>query len=129
MDASTGKMTTGEAAAPAAPPLSEAEKNTIIGGVLLTMLLAALDQTIVAPAMPTIARSLGHAEYLPWIEAALSTEALRAYFAHVLRGGAQGSVARWRLPGSHSLNILLRHALGGGGAGGELGHGKSFKLY
>ncbi|TPL55620.1 MFS transporter [Mesorhizobium sp. B2-4-2] len=31
------------------------------------MLLAALDQTIVAPAMPTIARALGHAEYLPWI--------------------------------------------------------------
>jgi EmrB/QacA subfamily drug resistance transporter len=50
-----------------APPLSEKEKNAIIGGVLLSMLLAALDQTIVAPAMPTIAGSLGHAEYLPWI--------------------------------------------------------------
>ncbi len=50
-----------------APPLSEAEKNTIIGGVLLAMLLAALDQTIVAPAMPTIAGTLGNAEYLPWI--------------------------------------------------------------
>ncbi|MET2826577.1 MDR family MFS transporter [Mesorhizobium shangrilense] len=50
-----------------APPLTESEKNAIIGGVLLSMLLAALDQTIVAPAMPTIGRSLGHAEYLPWI--------------------------------------------------------------
>lgn len=50
-----------------APPLSEKEKNAIIGGVLLSMLLAALDQTIVAPAMPTIAGSLGHAEYLPWV--------------------------------------------------------------
>jgi EmrB/QacA subfamily drug resistance transporter len=50
-----------------APPLSEKEKNAIIGGVLLSMLLAALDQTIVAPAMPTIAGALGHAEYLPWI--------------------------------------------------------------
>jgi EmrB/QacA subfamily drug resistance transporter len=50
-----------------APALTEREKNAIIGGVLLSMLLAALDQTIVAPAMPTIARSLGHAEYLPWI--------------------------------------------------------------
>ncbi|MER9597899.1 MULTISPECIES: MDR family MFS transporter [unclassified Mesorhizobium] len=48
-------------------PLTEAEKNAIIGGVLLSMLLAALDQTIVAPAMPTMARLLGHAEYLPWI--------------------------------------------------------------
>ena len=50
-----------------APPLNEKEKNVIIGGVLLSMLLAALDQTIVAPAMPTIAGLLGHAEYLPWI--------------------------------------------------------------
>jgi EmrB/QacA subfamily drug resistance transporter len=50
-----------------APPLSDSEKNVIIGGVLLSMLLAALDQTIVAPAMPTIAGALGHAEYLPWI--------------------------------------------------------------
>ncbi|RLP21870.1 MDR family MFS transporter [Mesorhizobium sp. YM1C-6-2] len=49
------------------PPLSDSEKNVIIGGVLLSMLLAALDQTIVAPAMPTIAGALGHAEYLPWI--------------------------------------------------------------
>ncbi len=47
--------------------LSEREKNVIIAGVLLSMLLAALDQTIVAPALPTIAASLGHAEYLSWI--------------------------------------------------------------
>ena len=50
-----------------ATPLTESEKNAIIGGVLLSMLLAALDQTIIAPAMPTIARALGHAEYLPWM--------------------------------------------------------------
>ncbi|MBA1140493.1 MDR family MFS transporter [Mesorhizobium neociceri] len=53
-------------AAPTAP-LTESEKNVIIAGILLSMLLAALDQTIVAPAMPTIGRSLGHADYLPWI--------------------------------------------------------------
>jgi len=47
--------------------LSDPEKNVIIGGVLLSMLLAALDQTIVAPAMPTIGRALGHADYLPWV--------------------------------------------------------------
>ncbi|MFB9979536.1 MDR family MFS transporter [Mesorhizobium kowhaii] len=48
-------------------PLTETEKNAIIAGVLLSMLLAALDQTIVAPAMPTIGHALGHAQYLPWI--------------------------------------------------------------
>ena len=51
----------------AAPAPTEREKNVIIGGVLLAMLLAALDQTIVAPAMPTIGAALGHAQYLPWI--------------------------------------------------------------
>ncbi len=51
----------------ATPALSEPEKNVIIAGVLLSMLLAALDQTIVAPAMPTIGKALGHADYLPWI--------------------------------------------------------------
>ncbi|NGY03479.1 acyclic terpene utilization AtuA family protein [Solimonas terrae] len=55
-------------------------------------------------------------EYLPWIESALGTEVLRRYFAHVLADDGPGSVARWRLPGSDSFNILLRHALGGGGA-------------
>src|SRR5882757_6901982 len=63
MDQAVDKQTM----AAAATPLSESEKNAIIGGVLLSMLLAALDQTIVAPALPTIARALGHAEYLPWI--------------------------------------------------------------
>ncbi|RUW92371.1 MDR family MFS transporter [Mesorhizobium sp. M7A.F.Ca.US.010.02.1.1] len=48
-------------------PITESEKNAIIGGVLLSMLLAALDQTIVAPAMPTIGHALGNAHYLPWI--------------------------------------------------------------
>ena len=37
-----------KAARPAEAPLSEREKNVIIAGVLLSMLLAALDQTIVA---------------------------------------------------------------------------------
>lgn len=47
--------------------LSDREKNVIIAGVLLSMLLAALDQTIVAPALPTMAATLGHAEYLSWV--------------------------------------------------------------
>ena len=50
-----------------APALSEPERNVIIAGVLLSMLLAALDQTIVAPAMPTMGKALGHADYLPWV--------------------------------------------------------------
>lgn len=52
---------------PAPASMTEREKNAIIAGVLLSMLLAALDQTIVAPAMPTIGGALGHSDYLPWI--------------------------------------------------------------
>jgi hypothetical protein len=55
-------------------------------------------------------------EYLPFIEAALTTAAMRKYFAHVLAGGENGRVERWRLPGTDSLNFLLYNALGSGGA-------------
>jgi EmrB/QacA subfamily drug resistance transporter len=47
--------------------LDPAARRDIIVGVLLAMFLAALDQTIVAPALPTIGSSLGNAEYLSWI--------------------------------------------------------------
>jgi EmrB/QacA subfamily drug resistance transporter len=47
--------------------LSHPEVLRIIFGVVLAMFLAALDQTIVVTAMPTIGRSLGSPEYLPWV--------------------------------------------------------------
>ncbi len=54
--------------APAAPPaLSHAEIRLIIFGVVTAMFLAALDQTIVATALPTIGRELGDPELLPWV--------------------------------------------------------------
>jgi hypothetical protein len=56
------------------------------------------------------------AEYLPFLRAALTADAVRDYFAHVLAGGAQGRVDRWELAGTQSFNFLLYHALGGGGA-------------
>ena len=47
--------------------IDPAARRDIIVGVLLAMFLAALDQTIVAPALPTIGASVGNAEYLSWI--------------------------------------------------------------
>ena len=47
-----------------------AARRDIVVGVLLAMFLAALDQTIVAPALPTIGASLGNTEYLSWIVSA-----------------------------------------------------------
>lgn len=48
-------------------PLTHPEIRSIIIGIMVAMLLAALDQTIVATAMPTIGRELGDMEHLPWV--------------------------------------------------------------
>jgi len=54
--------------------------------------------------------------YLPYLRAALSEQRVAAYFAHLISTTKPvGSVSRWELPGSHSFNFLIRHALGGGG--------------
>ena len=51
------------------------------------------------------------AEFTPYIWAALSEDAVKTHFAHF----ARGKVERFHLPGSHSLNLVLHRALGGGG--------------
>jgi MFS family permease len=52
---------------PSTDYLHHAAARRIIVGILLTMLLAALDQVMVATALPTIAESLGDFENLPWV--------------------------------------------------------------
>lgn len=47
--------------------LGHAEIRRILIGIMLAMFLAALDQTIVATAMPTIGRELGDVAHLPWV--------------------------------------------------------------
>ena len=51
-------------------PLDHAAVRSIIIGIMLAMLLAALDQTIVATALPTIGRELGDVEHLSWVVSA-----------------------------------------------------------
>ncbi len=48
-------------------PLSQSEVRTILMSLLLTMFLAALDQTIVATALPTIGRQFGDVSSLSWV--------------------------------------------------------------
>lgn len=50
-------------------PLAHREALLIVFGVLVPVLMGALDQTIVATALPTIGRDLGHVHYLPWVVA------------------------------------------------------------
>ena len=52
---------------PAPPQLDKAAVRQIILGILLAMLLAALDQTIVATALPTIGSELHDVEHLQWV--------------------------------------------------------------
>jgi EmrB/QacA subfamily drug resistance transporter len=54
----------------AAAPFSHAEILRVIFGVMICILLAALDQAAVIPAVPSIARELGAYEQLSWIVAA-----------------------------------------------------------
>src|ERR1700749_4821199 len=56
---------------PAPPePLDHATIRSIIAGIMLAMFLSALEQTIVAPALPAIGKSLGGLDDLSWIGAA-----------------------------------------------------------
>src|SRR5579883_1833840 len=57
--------------APALPvAFSHRETLIILSGVMLGMLLAGLDQTIVATALPTIARELHGIEHMSWVVSA-----------------------------------------------------------
>ena len=49
------------------PPLTPDEVRTILMSLLLTMFLAALDQTIVATALPTIGRQFNDVSNLSWV--------------------------------------------------------------
>ncbi|MGW0546213.1 DHA2 family efflux MFS transporter permease subunit [Streptomyces altiplanensis] len=56
------------ARAPSAPPvLDRRQRNIVFGTIMLGMLLAALDQTIVGTALPTIVSELGGAEHMSWV--------------------------------------------------------------
>ena len=58
--------TAGEAGE-SSPPVSAQRRNIIFVAILLGMLLAALDQTIVATALPTVVSDLGGAGHQSWV--------------------------------------------------------------
>jgi len=55
------------AAEPARGPMSHAEVRTIFFGLMLAVFLAALNQTIIATALPTIGRHFADFENLSWV--------------------------------------------------------------
>jgi EmrB/QacA subfamily drug resistance transporter len=54
-------------ASPATVPMDHAAVRAIVAGIMLAMFLSALEQTIVAPALPAIGRSLGGIDELSWV--------------------------------------------------------------
>ncbi|MFF7070856.1 MDR family MFS transporter [Streptomyces pseudovenezuelae] len=66
-------MTVAEESADTAPPaagppvLDARRRNVVFVTIMLGMLLAALDQTIVGTALPTIVSDLGGAEHMSWV--------------------------------------------------------------
>jgi EmrB/QacA subfamily drug resistance transporter len=63
----TTTLDAGKAPAGQPPPIDQRRVLVIIGALLLGMLLAALDQTIVATALPTIAGDLHGLSHLSWV--------------------------------------------------------------
>src|SRR5947208_13299479 len=65
-----------------AAPAGRAAALPIVIGIMLAMFLSALEQTIVAPALPSIGRALGDVAELPWVITAylLSTTAATPLF-------------------------------------------------
>ena len=55
------------AATPGAAPLAHRQILAVMGALMLGMLLAALDQTIVSTALPTIVGDLGGLNHLSWV--------------------------------------------------------------
>jgi EmrB/QacA subfamily drug resistance transporter len=65
--APAGAATELSRAPPAPPPVDLAAVRAIIAGIMLAMFLSALEQTIVAPALPAIGKSLGGIDELSWV--------------------------------------------------------------
>ncbi|KJS52433.1 MFS transporter [Streptomyces rubellomurinus subsp. indigoferus] len=61
-------MTVATEPQPSAPPVLDVrQRNVVFGTIVLGMLLAALDQTIVGTALPTIVSDLGGAAHMSWV--------------------------------------------------------------
>ena len=65
--ASAGATTELPGASPVTAPVDHAAVRAIVAGIMLAMFLSALEQTIVAPALPAIGRSLGGIDELSWV--------------------------------------------------------------
>ncbi|MBF6540445.1 MFS transporter [Nocardia farcinica] len=112
-------------------PMSRARINVVFGTIVLGMLMAALDQTIVSTALPTIVADLGGAGHMAWVVTAyLLAEAVATALAGKL-GDLFGRKLVFQLSGlifiagsmlaglaNGMLLLILARGVQGIGAGG-----------
>ena len=82
------------------PPLDHAAIRTVIAGIMVAMFISALEQTIVAPALPAIGRSLRNIDNLSWV---VTSYLLAATAATPLFG---------RLSDNHGRRTIMLLAIG-----------------
>jgi len=132
-DKTYGPTSGGAPSAPRPRTLTSAEARTIFVGLMLTVFLAALNQTIVATALPTMGRYFNDIENLSWIVTSylLTSTAVaplygklsdihgrRAVMLTSIGIFAAGSVVCATAPGM--LSLILGRGLQGIGGGGIL---------
>src|ERR1051326_6067115 len=102
-------------------PLAHAEIRTIVLGILLAMFLGALDQTIIATALPTIGRELSDVESLSWIVTAYLLTATAATPLYGKLSDIHGRRAMLLCALAPNMGVLIvGRALQGLGGGGLL---------
>ena len=123
---------------PQATPLTPSEIRLIVIGAMLTLFLSALDQTVVATALPPIARDLGNFALISWvITSYLLTSTCATPIVGKLsdlygrRAMLNGSVILFMLGSGLSalapnmITLILARALQGLGGGGLLTMGQT----
>ena len=65
--ASVSRLTQNDAAMPDLAKMTRKQILILLSGIMLGLFLAALDQTIVATALPAISQDLGQIQQIPWI--------------------------------------------------------------
>jgi hypothetical protein len=114
-------------AAPALPSLSS--KSSLITSTLITSSLTTSSDKLVD--VPLVALAYARSgdkgnkanigviarkpEYLPYIYAALTEQAVALRFGHFIQSSASAPVERYLMPGCYGINFLLHDVLGGGG--------------